>query len=159
PPSETASAPARFHSKVVELNLLAPLYVSQAAWPVLRDNSGTITMISSIAASRAAPTVAAYGAAKSGLNNLTRTLAWEFAPHVRVNSVSVGLARTEAYAEAYGQEAAPETEPIPLGRPAEPADVGNACLFLASPLSSFVTGSSVAVDGGSGAGYAVANNG
>ncbi len=155
PPAETASASARFHSKVVELNLVAPLLVAQTAWPVLRAHTGNIIMISSIAGSRAAPTVAAYGAAKSGLNNLTRTLSWEFAPHVRVNAVSVGLARTESYVESYGEQSASDAEPVPLGRNAEPADVGHACLFLASPLASFVTGTSLAVDGGSGAANAV----
>ncbi len=150
PPTDTATASSRFHSKVVDINLLAPLLVSQYAWPVLRDQGGSILMISSIASHRASPTIAAYGAAKAGLENLTQTLALEFAPSVRVNSVSVGMARTENFEQYFGHDPAMSEfgATIPMGRPAEPTDVGNVCVFLASPLAEYLTGTSVKVDGG-----------
>lgn len=150
PPTETTNASPRFHAKVVELNLLAPLLVCQRAWPVMRDEGGSIIMISSIAARRPAPTIAAYGAAKAGLDNLTQTLALEFAPSVRVNSVTVGLAETEIYEQSYGQDAKMSGfgETIPMGRAATPEDVGNVCVFLASPLAAYLTGTTMSVDGG-----------
>ncbi|QGK70335.1 SDR family oxidoreductase [Allosaccharopolyspora coralli] len=148
PPTDTLSASMRFHSKIVELNLLAPLTTSRCAWPMLRDSGGSIVMISSIAATRPAPGVASYGAAKAGLANLTRTLAWEFAPHVRVNAITLGLARTEAFEEHYGADDGGATAAIPLGRAADPVDVGNTCVFLASPLAAYVSGAQLAVDGG-----------
>ncbi|MBK0866554.1 SDR family oxidoreductase [Saccharopolyspora sp. HNM0986] len=150
PPADTATASPRFHSKIVELNLLAPLLVCQRAWPVMRDSGGSMTMISSVAAQRAAPTIAAYAAAKAGVESLTRTLALEFAPSVRVNAVSVGVARTDNFREHFGAEAEQSgfAETIPMGRPAEPVEVGNACAFLASPLAEYLTGAVLAVDGG-----------
>ncbi len=148
PPADTMSASMRFHSKIVELNLLAPLATSRCAWPMLREAGGSIVMISSIAATRPAPGVASYGAAKAGLANLTRTLAWEFAPDVRVNAITLGLARTEAFEEYYGADDGGATAAIPLGRAAEPFDVGNSCVFLASPLAAYISGAQLSVDGG-----------
>lgn len=150
PPADTATASPRFHSKVVELNLLAPLLVCQRAWPVMRGPGGSMIMISSTSAHRAAPTIAAYAAAKAGVESLARTLALEFAPAVRVNAVSVGVASTEDFREHFGQDAADSgfSGGIPLGRPAEPEEVGSACAFLASPLAEYLTGSVLTVDGG-----------
>ncbi|MCA1227372.1 SDR family oxidoreductase [Saccharopolyspora sp. 6M] len=150
PPADTATASPRFHAKVVELNLLAPLLVSQRAWPALRETGGSITMISSVAARRPAPTIAAYAAAKAGLENLTRTLALEFAPAVRVNAVAVGVASTENFAEHFGVPAGDSgfAAGIPLGRPAEPEEVGALCAFLASPLAGYLTGDVLSVHGG-----------
>ncbi|GAA4843531.1 SDR family oxidoreductase [Saccharopolyspora rosea] len=148
PAADTASASIRFHHKVIELNLVAPLLVAQRALPLLADSSGSIVMISSVSARRPSPGTAAYGAAKAGLDNLTATLAQEFAPRVRVNSVTVGLVRAEDQPEHYGADADEMARVVPMGRLAEPADVGGACLFLASPLARHVTGSSVTVHGG-----------
>ncbi|WP_243788077.1 SDR family oxidoreductase [Saccharopolyspora gloriosae] len=150
PPADTATASPRFHAKIVELNLLAPLLVCQRAWPVMREHGGSMIMISSIAAGRAAPTIAAYAAAKAGLESLTRTLALEFAPSVRVNAVSVGVARTDNFAEQFGASAQDSgfAEGVPMGRPAEPDEVGTMCAFLASPLANYLTGDVVSVHGG-----------
>jgi hypothetical protein len=137
--------------RVVALNLLAPFYVSQPANAVMQQqrDGGAIVNIGSVSAHQAAPLTAAYSAAKAGLVQLTRSLALEWAPKVRVNHITAGLIRTESAAEHYGQDAgAGVARVIPMGRMAVPADVASACLFLASPLASYVTGADLAVHGG-----------
>lgn len=147
-----ADASPRFHAKVVELNLLAPLLVSQATNAVMQsqDGGGAIVMVSSISATRPSPGTAAYGAAKAGIDSLVRSLAVEWAPRVRVNAIDVGLVRTEQTDLHYGGEegVAAIERTVPLGRLAEPRDVGNVAAFLASPLAGYVSGAVVAVHGG-----------
>jgi NAD(P)-dependent dehydrogenase (short-subunit alcohol dehydrogenase family) len=147
PPSDTATASPRFHTAVVDLNLLAPLQVSQRANAVMQtqETGGSIVMVSSVSASRASPGTAAYGAAKAGLNNLTATLAVEWAPKVRVNALEVGMVRTEL-ADMYYDESTART--VPLGRLAEPDEIGSCAAFLASPLASYVSGATLLVHGG-----------
>ncbi|ANZ41055.1 short chain dehydrogenase [Lentzea guizhouensis] len=145
-------ASPRFHQKIVELNLLAPLQVSQAAFAVMREQpgGGSIVMVSSISGRRPSPGTAAYGAAKAGLENLTASLAVEWAPRVRVNALAVGLVRTEQSHLHYGDEAGIEAvaRTVPLGRLATPDEVGACAVFLASPLASYVTGATLPVHGG-----------
>ncbi|HEX4248678.1 MAG TPA: SDR family oxidoreductase [Pseudonocardia sp.] len=152
PPATTADASPRFHSGVITLNLIAPLLVSQAAHKAMREQAGggSIVMVSSVSGRRPSPGTAAYGAAKAGLENLTATLAVEWAPKVRVNALAVGLVRTEQAHLHYGDEAgiAAVGATVPLGRLAEPAEVGACAVFLASPLASYVTGATLAVHGG-----------
>ncbi|MDT7788580.1 MAG: hypothetical protein QOF58_6999 [Pseudonocardiales bacterium] len=143
-------ASPRFHQKIVELNLLAPLLVSQAAYAVMRESGGSIVMVSSVSGRRPSPGTAAYGAAKAGLDNLTASLAVEWAPRVRVNALAVGMVRTEQSHLHYGSEAGIEAvaRTVPLGRLATPDEVGACAVFLASPLASYVTGSTLVVHGG-----------
>ncbi|MEV6236135.1 SDR family oxidoreductase [Lentzea sp. NPDC051838] len=143
-------ASPRFHQKIVELNLLAPLLVSQAAYSVMRESGGSIVMVSSVSGRRPSPGTAAYGAAKAGLDNLTASLAVEWAPRVRVNSLAVGMVRTEQSHLHYGSEAGIEavSRTVPLGRLATPDEVGACAVFLASPLASYVTGATLVVHGG-----------
>jgi NAD(P)-dependent dehydrogenase (short-subunit alcohol dehydrogenase family) len=152
PAADAATASPRFHDKIVGLNLLAPLVCAQAANAVMQQQAsgGAIVNISSISASRPAPTIAAYAAAKAGLDSLTGSLAMEWAPQVRVNSVEVGLCRTEATDDHYGDDASVATieRTIPLGRMASPEEVGNVVAFLASDLASYVSGATVACHGG-----------
>jgi NAD(P)-dependent dehydrogenase (short-subunit alcohol dehydrogenase family) len=152
PPADTATASPRFSEAIVRLNLLAPLWCAQHAYARMRDQDGggVIVNIGSVSGTRASPGTAAYGAAKAGLINLTRTLAVEFAPAVRVNVVVVGLVRTEQAELFYGDEAgvAAVGATVPLGRMADPADVADACLYLASPLAAYVSGAALLVDGG-----------
>ncbi|MEI5676272.1 MULTISPECIES: SDR family oxidoreductase [unclassified Nocardioides] len=152
PAVDAATASPRFHEKIVGLNLLAPLLVAQAANAVMQqqDSGGTIVNISSISASRPAPTIAAYAAAKAGLDSLTASLAMEWAPRVRVNAIDVGLCRTEQTDDHYGDDASVATieRTIPLGRMARPEEVGHVAAFLASDLASYVSGASVACHGG-----------
>jgi NAD(P)-dependent dehydrogenase (short-subunit alcohol dehydrogenase family) len=80
---------------------------------------------------------------------LTRSLALEWAPKVRVNHITAGLVMTEDAAQHYGRDGgASVARAIPMGRMATPADVASACLYLASPLASYVTGADLAVHGG-----------
>jgi len=151
PAADAATASARFHDKVVGLNLLGPLAAAQAANAVMQaQGGGAIVNISSVSASRPAPTVAAYAAAKAGLDSLTASLAMEWGPRVRVNSVAVGLCRTEQTDDHYGDAASVEAieETIPAGRMARPEEVGAVVAFLASDLASYVSGAVVACHGG-----------
>ncbi|MFE6163014.1 SDR family oxidoreductase [Streptomyces sp. NPDC056486] len=150
------SGPAR-QAKIVELNLLAPLYASLAAYEVMRDRepgtdagAASITMIGSVSGSRPSPGTGAYGAAKAGLENLARTMAVEWAPQVRVNTVVLGLARTESAHLHYGDEGgiAQVARTVPLGRLAEPSDVGDACVFLASDGARYISGAALHLHGG-----------
>ncbi len=147
-----ADASPRFHEKVVGLNLLAPLLVAQRVNAVMQrqDAGGAIVNVSSVSGTRPSPGTAAYGAAKAGLDNLTTSLAVEWAPKVRVNALDVGMVHTELselhYGDADGVAAVGDT--IPLGRLATPDEVGACALFLASSLASYVSGATLAVHGG-----------
>lgn len=138
--------------KLLELNLLAPLLVAQQANEVMQrqDGGGAIVNISSVSGHRPSPGTAAYGAAKAGLDNLTGTLAIEWAPKVRVNSVICGMVRTEQSHLHYGDEdgIAAVGRTVPLGRLARPEEIGNCVAFLASPLASYVTGGVLVAHGG-----------
>lgn len=145
-----ADASANFHSKIVALNLLSALTVSQEANRVMQPTGGSIVNISSVSGHRPSPGTASYGAAKAGLDSLTQSLAVEWAPAVRINSVVVGPVKTELaemhYGDADGVAAVDAT--IPMGRMAEPRDVGQAAAFLASPLAAYITGAELLVHGG-----------
>jgi NAD(P)-dependent dehydrogenase (short-subunit alcohol dehydrogenase family) len=152
PLADAASASPRFHESIVRLNLLAPLHLAQAANAVMQRQAegGVIVCIGSVSAVRPSPGTAAYGAAKAGLLSLVASLAVEWAPKVRVVAVSPGLVRTEQshlhYGDAAGVAACAAT--IPAGRLAEPADVADACLFLASSRASYVSGTHLLLHGG-----------
>ena len=152
PSTDAATASPRFHDKILALNLSAPLVLAQAANRVMQEqeSGGSIVNISSISAHRPAPTIAAYGAAKAGLDSLTRSLAMEWGPRVRVNAIDVGLCRTEQTDDHYGDDArvAAIEATIPLGRMATPLEVGHVAAFLASDLASYVSGARITCDGG-----------
>jgi NAD(P)-dependent dehydrogenase (short-subunit alcohol dehydrogenase family) len=152
PPADAATASPRFSSAIVSLNLLAPLYFAQAANAVMREQAegGVIVNVASVSGLRASPGTAAYGAAKAGLLNLTQSLAVEWAPRVRVVAVTPGPVRTEQAYLHYGDEAgiAAVNATVPMGRMAEPRDVADACLLLASPLAGYLTGANLLLHGG-----------
>ncbi|WP_030155857.1 SDR family oxidoreductase [Streptomyces sp. NRRL S-244] len=141
---------AQRHARVVELNLLAPMTASLAAYPRLRETRGSVVMIGSVSGTRPSPGTAAYGAAKAGLESLARSMAVEWAPEVRVNSLVLGMVRTELAHLHYGDEAgiAAVGATVPLGRLADPSDVGAAAVFLASGRAGYVSGASLLVHGG-----------
>jgi NAD(P)-dependent dehydrogenase (short-subunit alcohol dehydrogenase family) len=152
PQADAATASPRFHAKVIELNLTAPLQVAQSANAVMQGqpHGGSIIMIGSVSGTRPSPGTAAYGAAKAGLHSLATSLAVEWAPKVRVNCVVPSLVATESAAAAYGSQAglAAVAATVPLQRLATPEDVAGACLLLASPLASYASGAALLLHGG-----------
>ncbi|MFF4271596.1 SDR family oxidoreductase [Streptomyces sp. NPDC001536] len=145
-----ADADAERHTRVIELNLLAPLTASLAAYAHLKRSKGSVVMIGSVSGSRPSPGSAAYGAAKAALENLARSMAVEWAPDVRVNTLVVGMVRTELAHLHYGDEAGIDavSRTVPVGRLAEPAEIGAAAVFLASDAAAYITGASLLVHGG-----------
>jgi NAD(P)-dependent dehydrogenase (short-subunit alcohol dehydrogenase family) len=152
PAVDAATVSPRFSESIIRLNLIAPLHFSQRANAVMQKQpaGGSIIFITSVSAMRPSPGTAAYGAAKAGLVSLATSLAVEWAPKVRVNCVAAGLVRTELSRLHYGDEAglARTAATIPLGRLADPRDIGDGCLFLASPLARYVSGSTLLMHGG-----------
>jgi NAD(P)-dependent dehydrogenase (short-subunit alcohol dehydrogenase family) len=152
PPADAATASPRFSEAILRLNLIAPLNLAQQANSVMQQQKegGVIINIASVSALRPSPGTAAYGAAKAGLLSLTQSLAVEWAPKVRVNAIAAGMIRTEQSHLHYGDEAgiAKVAATVPLGRLGDPEDVGDVCLFLASPLASYVSGASILLHGG-----------
>jgi NAD(P)-dependent dehydrogenase (short-subunit alcohol dehydrogenase family) len=152
PPADAATASARFHEKIIALNLVAPLHCAQRANAAMQEQpeGGVILFITSVSGMRPSPGTAAYGAAKAGLISLAQSLAVEWAPKVRVVAVAAGMVRTEQSHLYYGDEAgiAAVGATVPLGRIADPSDVGDACLYLASPLARYVSGATLLLHGG-----------
>lgn len=147
PSALVSDASPRLAERVIALNLVAPLFVARAARAVMPEG-GVVINIGSVSAVRPAPGTAAYAAAKAGLTTLTRALALEWAPHVRVNQVTVGLLETERTADTYGEDTTHVAATVPMGRLATVNDVAAACLALADPALGYVTGADLFVDGG-----------
>ncbi|MDP6978258.1 MAG: SDR family oxidoreductase [Myxococcota bacterium] len=152
PEADAATVSPRFSESIIRLNLIAPLNFAQQANAVMseQEEGGVIINIASVSATRPSPGTAAYGAAKAGLLNLTQSLAVEWAPKVRVTAIVAGMIRTEQAHLHYGDEEgiAAVGATVPLERLGEPGDIGDTCLYLASPLASYVSGASVTVHGG-----------
>lgn len=152
PEADAATASPRFSEAIIRLNLMAPLNFAQQANAVMQkqEGGGVIINIASVSGTRPSPGTAAYGAAKAGLLSLTQSLAVEWAPKVRVVGIIAGMIRTEQAHLHYGDEAgiAAVGATVPLERMGEPRDIGDTCLYLASPLASYVSGTSVWVHGG-----------
>ena len=152
PPVESATASPRLSESIIKLNLLAPLYCAQAAYKAMIEtaNIGSIISIASVSAQRPSPGSAAYGAAKAGLINLTRSLAMEWAPQVRVNAIIAGLIRTEAAEDHYGGKngIARIEKALPMQRMATPKDIASACVYLTSEEARYISGAAIEVHGG-----------
>ena len=152
PPADTATASPKFSTAIITLNLIAPLVFAQRANAVMQTqpDGGVIVNIASVSGTRANPGSAAYGAAKAGLINLTKTLGVDFAPKVRVVCVTAGMIVTEQSHLYYGDEEgiAAVGATVPLGRMADPSDIADVCLFAASPLARYVSGEQIVVHGG-----------
>jgi NAD(P)-dependent dehydrogenase (short-subunit alcohol dehydrogenase family) len=152
PEVDAATVSPRFTSAIIDLNLTAVFHVSQAANRVMQeqDDGGVIINIASVSGVRPSPGTAAYGAAKAGVLSLTKSLAIEWAPKVRMNAVTAGLIRTKQSEEHYGgpEGVARVAETVPLGRLGTPEDISDACVYLSSDLASYATGAEIRLDGG-----------
>ena len=147
-----AIAPENYDA-VLDVNLRGTLYMSQAAIPHFRERkSGSIVNISSVSGQRGGGIFGGphYSAAKAGILGLSGAMARELGPDgVRVNSITPGLIQTDiTQGKLTPEMKAKIIEGIPIGRLGEADDVAKACLFLASDLSSYVTGAVLDVNGG-----------
>jgi len=137
---------------IFEINVRAMFFVCQAVGrEMIARRAGTIVNVSSQSGEVALPLRAAYCASKGALNQLTRTLALEWAPHgVTVNAVAPTFVETPFTAGMFKDEAFKRyvLDSIPMGKMAEPRDVANAVLFLASDMARMITGHVLTVDGG-----------
>jgi NAD(P)-dependent dehydrogenase (short-subunit alcohol dehydrogenase family) len=123
--------------------------VAALAPGMLRRGRGSIVNVTSMVAFKGIPGASSYSASKAALESLTRTWAAEFGPNgVRVNSVAPGPTATPGVAAEWGDTNDELGRALPLGRTANPAEIAQAVLFLASPRSSFITGSTLHADGG-----------
>lgn len=152
PPVKAADAPAKLTESIIRLNLIAPMVFAQQAYHAMRKNpqGGSIVNIASISGVRPSPGTAAYGAAKAGLINVTKSLAQEWAADkVRVNAIIAGLIKTEAAEDHYGGKdgVALIEKSLPMQRMAAPADIANACLFLGQDNASYISGAALDVTG------------
>jgi 7-alpha-hydroxysteroid dehydrogenase len=132
-------------------NVTSAFHLSRGAAPHLaRHGAGAIVNVSSAMSHRVDSGFVAYGTVKAALDHMTRLLAHEWAPRIRVNALAVGATRTEALAFVTGMEGveAGMVAKTPMGRLGEPEDIALAALYLASPASGWVTGQVLAIDGG-----------
>jgi NAD(P)-dependent dehydrogenase (short-subunit alcohol dehydrogenase family) len=141
--------------QVMALNVRAPFRLMRAALPHLKERRGAVVNVSSVNGRRVFPNLAAYNTSKAALDQLTRCAAIEWAPFgVRVNAVSPGVTVTNLHRrsgmteDAYAAFLARAKETHPLGRPGQPAEVAALIVFLASDDAGWVTGETIAIDGG-----------
>jgi len=138
--------------KIVDTHLKGCFLCSQAVAPaMMQRKTGNIINISSVAGLSGSPGSAAYASAKAGILSLTRTFSQALGPHgIRVNAIAPGFVNTDMVKDILSRpERLKEIEGrIPLGRIAQPADIANIALFLASPLAGYVTGQTIVANGG-----------
>jgi NAD(P)-dependent dehydrogenase (short-subunit alcohol dehydrogenase family) len=147
PPMPSHEVTEALFDSVVGLNFNGPFRLaSQVAKRMYDGDGGVIINVSSSGALQPLPNVIPYGSAKAALNAMTRSLAAEYGPKVRVNTLSPGPFLTDI-SKAWPPEQRERT-PSALGRPGRPEEIVTAALFLASPASSFTSGAIVRVDGG-----------
>nr|WP_090276997.1 SDR family oxidoreductase [Mycolicibacterium komanii]CRL70812.1 dehydrogenase [Mycolicibacterium komanii] len=144
-----------FHSFAIQMNLISPMWFAIRVFRQMReqDGVGSIVNISSGAGHPAgSPTLVSYGAAKSGLNHLTRSLAQEWGPQARVNSLALGPTTTDNFKAFVLPKDDPTGEKyfrdIPLRRAGEPDEVGRAVVFLCSGQADYINGTTIEIDGG-----------
>jgi NAD(P)-dependent dehydrogenase (short-subunit alcohol dehydrogenase family) len=135
--------------KTISVNWRAPLVWAQLAWRAsMRKNGGVILNVASVGGLSVEPTIGAYNATKAALLHLTRTLAAELAPGVRVNAIAPGLVKTDMARALWEPHEEAMARTMPLGRLGESSDIGHAAAFLCSDAASWITGSTLVVDGG-----------
>jgi NAD(P)-dependent dehydrogenase (short-subunit alcohol dehydrogenase family) len=144
-----------FHQFAIQMNLISPLWFALRVYRQMReqDGTGSIVNISSGAGHPAgSPTLVSYGAAKSGLNHMTRSLAEEWGPKARVNCLALGPTMTDNFKSFILPKDDPTGEKyfrdVPLHRAGEPAEVGRVAVFLCSGVADFINGTTIEIDGG-----------
>ena len=135
--------------KTISVNWAGPLTWTQLAWQAaMRERGGTVLNIASIGGMSVETSIGAYNATKAALLHLTRTLAAELSPGVRVNAIAPGLVKTDMARALWEPNEAAFAKTLPMRRLGEPADIGRAAVFLCSDAASWITGTSLVVDGG-----------
>ncbi len=149
-PNDPRRMPGKDFANVLAWNVVPAYALTQKCAPRMQEaGGGAVVNISSTAARYGQKHFSAYGAAKAALNQMTRNLAQDFAPHVRVNAIEPGSILTDALRPYLTPErSASMLERTPLGRLGEVEDIAAAVLFLASPAAAWITGKILAVDGG-----------
>ena len=152
-PVRTLDIGGKDFDAIVDVNLRGTLYMSQAVIPAMKDqNGGSIVCMSSVSAQRGGGIFGGphYSAAKAGVLGLAKAMAREFgANRIRVNSITPGLIQTDITGDKLTPDMRADIiKGIPLGRLGDAADVANACLFLVSDLSTYLTGITLDVNGG-----------
>lgn len=146
PMIETESRAVR---KVLEVNVEGPLLLAQATWRSwMRDHGGVIVNIASLGGIRPSLGIGMYNTSKAALIHMTRQLAMELAPDVRVNGIAPGLVKTHFARALFEHDEEGTAARFPMKRLGVPDDVAGAALFLASDASSWITGEVIVVDGG-----------
>ena len=152
-PMPVLDTDAAFFDEAIHFNCTAPLELIRFAAPVMVETAGAgaVVNIASRAGQMPVPGLVAYGTAKAALTYLTRVVAAELAPKVRVNVIAVGAVRTSALELVLADDTMRETmvSRTPMGRVGEVEDVAACALYLASPAAAWVTGKCFEVDGGS----------
>jgi 7-alpha-hydroxysteroid dehydrogenase len=151
PPRIALETDDAMFEEAFHFNVTAALHLARKAAPHLKASGhGAIVNVSSAMSHVVDSGFVAYGTAKAALNHMTRLLAFEWAPHIRVNALAAGSTHTDAL-EAFVQMEDLRKQMIartPVGRLGEPEDMAAAILYLASPAGSYVTGKVLEVDGG-----------
>lgn len=140
--------------RTLNVNLLAPILLTRTLLAKLEKSGGSIVNVASIHARLSKPGFSAYAVSKAALVGLTRNLALEFGPRVRINSISPAAVDTPMLAAGFdGDEAALRrlAGMHPTGRLCDPQEIAELALFLASDAARFITGADIAIDGGIGA--------
>jgi NAD(P)-dependent dehydrogenase (short-subunit alcohol dehydrogenase family) len=137
------------YDKTFQVNLRGPLVWTQAAWNAwMREHGGAVINVASIGGIRGEAGIGIYNTTKAGLIHLTKTLAAELAPGVRVNALAPGLVKTD-FARALWEPAEDAVAArLPLRRLGTPEDIAHGALFLASDDASWITGHTLVIDGG-----------
>jgi NAD(P)-dependent dehydrogenase (short-subunit alcohol dehydrogenase family) len=137
------------YDKTFQVNVRGPLVWTQCAWRAhMREHGGSVVNVASIGGIRHDGGIGVYNTTKAALIHLTKVLAGELAPKVRVNAIAPGLVKTD-FARALWEPAEEQVaKTMPMKRLGEPEDIAGAALFLASDLSSWMTGDVMVIDGG-----------
>jgi NAD(P)-dependent dehydrogenase (short-subunit alcohol dehydrogenase family) len=150
PISPTPDQGEESYASAFDVNVRAPFFLTAAIAPKMAARGGgAIVNVTTMAASIGLPGLAVYSATKAALDSLTRTWAAEFGVSgVRVNSLSPGPTRTEGVLAEFGDGLEQFGQTTPLARTADPSEIARVIVFLASPAASYVTGATIAADGG-----------